>query len=100
MNIDRDEIKRRIVEIVQGHGGIKLMELVARLDSETIVAIKSGLSDIVEELVREGRLCEIEYMIPGQDEIGRVKSFLLPPQSRVVIRNAVLGMSGTEMRLS
>jgi hypothetical protein len=83
----RDEVKNRLVQAVEHHQGGKVVEIIARLaedlfdwhDSRSV--FESDVTEILDELVEEGRLIEIEYVLPNLSYT--VKSFYLPAGSTV-----------------
>jgi len=79
-----EELKNKVLEIVTENNGCKLMELVV-----DCINLKDAacLSEAVEELVKEGRLIEIEYCVPNMSY--RTKSFLLPANTEITIRKGV-----------
>lgn len=76
----REEAKRLVVETVEGLQGCKATELAACRELVPLF-LEIPLVILLEELVREGQLVEIEYVLPALPD--RVKSFLLPKGSHV-----------------
>lgn len=75
-------MKDNIIEVIKDCQGCKATELPVKLvhfigawDVEL-----DNLPELIEELVSEGKLCEIEYILPGTD---RIKSFLLPAGTEI-----------------
>jgi hypothetical protein len=77
----RDEVKDLIVQVVTDIQGAKTVELVA---DERLTAFVSF--ELLEELVAEGRLVEVEYVLPERD--WQCKSFYLPKGTDVRVKNA------------
>lgn len=73
MTMTIDELKTKIAERVFELQGCKAVELCAM---EELVASNSDLPAILEEMVSEGKLVEVEYLLPNMNY--RIKSFLLP----------------------
>lgn len=77
-----DELKTRIAERVFELQGCKATELYFM--EELVVECRSADADskardlpaIIEEMVSEGKLVEVEYLLPNMNY--RIKSFLLP----------------------
>ena len=81
----RQEIKDAIVERVTANQGMKATQLAAEAD----LAIEANpfmddIPEMYEELVREGRLLEIEYVLPNLP--FRTKSFYLPAGTTISVR--------------
>lgn len=76
--INLKEVKDFIVHIVEARQGIKGVDLGAKLAGEFFHYNLEGnvIIGILEMLVIEGRILEIEYVLPKMDY--RVKSFYLP----------------------
>jgi hypothetical protein len=83
--MNRDEAKEQITKVVEMVQGCKATELVAHPEIvPIIVEFDSGeYFDMIEELVSEGNLVEIEYVLPNMN--FKVKSFLLPKGTTVDI---------------
>lgn len=97
------EIKDRIVEIVKSTTGIKLMELIGRdeIVDEVIPALstwndlhrqKVEFSELIDDLVVDKRLVEVEYVLPPGEGVveGRIKSFLLPANTEIILRGGYI----------
>jgi hypothetical protein len=80
--VTKDEIKQLIVERVSEKAGLKAVHLASE---EDIVLACKDLPSICEELVEEGRLVEVEYVLPEMD--WRIKSFYLPAGTVVRVRS-------------
>lgn len=75
--ITKDEAKKLLIRYCDG--GIKNMEVVPHLAeycSEFPDLMKMDIPELLEELVRENKLVEIEYILPQWN--NTVKSFFLP----------------------
>jgi hypothetical protein len=70
-----------IVTFVTERNGCKAMDICA--SSEIVVNnAQHKIPDLIEELIDEGKLCEIEYVLPTINY--RIKSFLLPKDTELV----------------
>lgn len=78
--MNNEEIKNRLVEIVTEKQGCKATELCAI--KELIFGDCKPLPELIEELVKEERILEIEYVLPSMNY--RIKSFLLPAGTQIV----------------
>ena len=77
----KDHVKKAVVDAVERMQGGKATELLSDrhwLSPETMVEVVTDypLTELIEELVREGSIIEIEYVLSAIPY--RVKSFLLP----------------------
>lgn len=72
-----------ILKTVTDRNGCKAMDLAANKDIALSCELNDSLVDNIETLVFEGKLIEIEYILPQSD---RVKSFLLPANTDVRIK--------------
>jgi hypothetical protein len=83
-----NELQAKVIELVEN--GIKGTELVTRLTTELFRREFKGkfepsnILQLIEDMVKEGRIREIEYVLPSLDY--RVKSFYLPANTEVTIR--------------
>lgn len=77
----KDQVKQLIVEAVTGP--IKAVDLVLEVMQDAPInrAVSDSFGDYLDELVREGRLVEIEYVLPDMPE--RVKSVYFPAGTKV-----------------
>lgn len=74
--MDRNQAKQLLVDKVIGLQGIKAVQLA--VEEEIITKLQDyAVPELMEELVAEGRVIEIEYVLP--EMTYRVKSFYLPP---------------------
>ena len=80
-------VKQAIREIVEARQGCKATELVVFLTEEhpELLVMLGETPEAIEELVHEGELVEVEYVLPTMDY--RVKGFLLPRGSQVVVHD-------------
>ena len=88
-NSKEDDFKKLIVEAVAAANGIKSTELVCHPSIIRRAASDDGapsVPDLIDELVSEGRLIEIEFVLPHMKY--RIKSFLLPAGTDIKIRGA------------
>lgn len=84
-----DAIKDLIVEVIQTCQGMKATELPVKLYEhhealfmEICSALQAwSLHKLAADLVKEGRIIEIEYILP--DMTNRIKSFYLPKGTQV-----------------
>ena len=88
--MDSDDIDATILRLVAHAQGIKLVDLWAKyIFEDAVVNVEAEgeteLSTRVAHLVAEGKLIELEYTLPNLD--SRVRSFLLPGKSSVILRN-------------
>lgn len=86
--VTREQLKESIVEAVSSKQGCKDMELFGVPEITTflkdIVEFSNiGIDSIIDELVKGGKLVEIEYTLPQMPY--RVKSFLLPAGTHIMI---------------
>jgi len=72
-----------IIKVVSDKNGCKAMDLAANREIALSVDKDDSLMSNVDILVTEGKLIEIEYVLPQSE---RVKSFLLPANTDVKIR--------------
>jgi hypothetical protein len=73
----------KILERVEALQGVKAVALV----SEPEMAVIDNLPQTLEDLVKDGQLVEVEYVLPNMS--WRAKSFYLPAGTKVrVINNA------------
>lgn len=85
MNIET--IKDTIVNVVTRIQGCKAVHLACETEIIKLDLGDRNLPDLVEELIEEGRLVEVEYILPNLS--FRLKGFLLPPGTSIPrIRNA------------
>lgn len=80
----RNEAKNKIVERITSIQGCKGPELPSNI-TDFINKLPCELTDLLEELVQEGRLCEVEYVLAGMPD--RIKSFYLPPQTEIRVKH-------------
>lgn len=80
----REETRAFIVGFVTEQQGCKMTLLCAQ---EQLIGC--NIIKTVEELVMEGELVEIEYVLPSMQY--RIKSFLLPKNTNLDIKHALLG---------
>lgn len=82
----REDAKNLVCKTITDAQGIKGPEVPARLgDFWTVVAFGDlDLTVLLDELVAEGRIIEVEYVIPQMAE--RCKSFYLPGGSDVRVK--------------
>ena len=79
----RDEVKNLIVQMVTDLQGVKATKLAAELIP---VWLEYDAPELFEELVEEGQLVEIEYVLPEMN--FRCKSFYFPKVTKVTVENA------------
>ena len=88
-NLDKGKVRNRIVNIVNNIQGLKAAELVVKLmevlreENLQYVLHEHSVTILVDELVKEGELVEVEYILPGM--LYRIKSFLLPASTQVIL---------------
>ena len=80
-------LRQAIVEIVETKQGCKATELVdfiAGTHPELLVVL-DDLTDTIEEMVHEGELVEVEYVLPQIEY--RAKSYLLPRGTQIIVHD-------------
>lgn len=82
----RDEAKQLVCDLVTEKQGCKVMDLLPQF-YEAIGSLDYKLDSLVDELVKESRIIEIEYVLPGMLDY-RIKSFLLPGGTDVKINDS------------
>lgn len=81
------EAKDLLVRLVTEMQGCKVMELVARPELY-FENPRLDWSDLIEVCVTEGRIIEVEYVLPEGGGAGKIKSFLLPANTYINIEGA------------
>jgi hypothetical protein len=96
VNMTSNEMEELILEVVTEHGGIKASVLITKVIVRYHESTKTeqaefeiedfhfNLIEIINNMVKTGKLGEIEYTVPGTE---RVKSFYVLPQTSVAIIN-------------
>ena len=79
----KEQVKEAVEKLICDKQGIKAVTLASDPEIYKVLDNECFL-DIMEELVKEGRVVEIEYSIPSMSY--RVKSFYLPGGSVVGVR--------------
>jgi len=82
MEEQKEKVKEWIVDFVVSKQGCKAMDLCVNI-AELYGKFDFDIGLLVEELVKEKRLVEVEYILPSMSY--RVKSFLLPKETEVKI---------------
>jgi hypothetical protein len=81
--VEKESAKQKLCQIVEEKQGLKATELafefVRRIHAEG--CISNNVLQLIEELVKEGRLVEIEYVLSTLKY--RIKSFILPGDTEV-----------------
>uniref|UniRef100_A0A6M3L8D9 Uncharacterized protein n=1 Tax=viral metagenome TaxID=1070528 RepID=A0A6M3L8D9_9ZZZZ len=77
----KELLKDRILELV--NNGIKGTELVVKIISESDVLIHTDVVKVIEELMEQGEMIEIDYVLPSMEY--RIKSFYLPKGTSISI---------------
>jgi len=78
-------IKETVKEIVNKSQGLKAVELSMRVLTETKYDVKSeDIIKTIEDLVREGEIVELEYILPQMDY--RIKSIYFPKGTNILER--------------
>lgn len=81
--MSNDEAKALITKMVVDHQGLKSPELAAKIIERTKGRDKKvDWITLIGECVSEGKILEIEYIIPGLHY--RTKSFLLPKGAEII----------------
>jgi len=80
-------IKKAIKEIVEARQGCKATELVVFIAEERpeLLVVLGEVIEAVDELIHEGEIVEVEYILPTMDY--RVKSFLLPKGTQIIVHD-------------
>lgn len=76
----KEDWKNYIVELVTRKQGCKMIEIIC---DRKIHALECNPEKLVEELVDEGKIIEVEYVLP--EMTYRVKSFLLPVGTTITV---------------
>ena len=85
----RDEAKQAIIEVINNHQGCKSTEIPAGLLKKSVESIFDyGISNLLEELVREDKVIEIEYTLPNMEY--RIKSFYLPAKTNYKVTTGTI----------
>ena len=79
--ITKEGKKQLIIDAVTAMQGCKATELC--VIGNIVMDVGDELPDLITELINEGKLIEIEYVLPEMDY--RIKSFLLPGKSKVYV---------------
>lgn len=86
----KEDVKQYLVKVIGNANGTKHMELVdikvlgPLLESPKYLRDEFGnITDLLEELVQEGKLVEIEYVTPGAE---KVRSLYLPVNTTIRMR--------------
>lgn len=79
-----DDTKTAFLTAVVGLQGGKAVEVLSHMASRSPEALESFHPDLPDELVREGKLVEVEYTLPTM--AYKVKSFFLPAGTVVRVR--------------
>ena len=75
------QAKRLILETVASLQGCKATELAA--NKNVAINIGQELNDVIEELVEDGELKSVEYIVPNLPD--RIKLFLFPKGTQVKV---------------
>ena len=75
-----NQFKELINQFVEDKQGCKLMDLCT--SHELLSVFGTELPSVIAEMVQDGDLVEVEYLLPSMDY--RVKSFILPKNTKVV----------------
>lgn len=89
---DRDTIKETILNIVKGSNGCKMIELASNVSLYNELRLANlettDITKIIDEMICSNLLIEIEFVLPDMDY--RVKSFLVPGDTEIRIRDSKL----------
>lgn len=78
--ITKDEAKKILIEWCES--GVKATEMITKLmDVRPDVFGNMNIPELMEELVRENKIVEIEYVLPSLN--FRIKSFFLPAGTEI-----------------
>lgn len=84
MDFSKEDIRKAILDIVRNSNGIKNVDLALKVLERSIPYLfESHLyGDCIQELVDEGEIMEIEYVLPHMDY--RTKSMYFPKGTKVI----------------
>ena len=85
----RDEAKQIVCDLVMRKQGCKIMDLIPSFYDHD-GATEYNLNSLADDLVEEGRLIEVEYILPGKLSY-KIKSFLLPAGTDIKVNDTVKG---------
>lgn len=93
--MDKDAVKKMIAEIVANIQGCKATELAVHVAQhvtnpttrQQIFDSNFDFPDLLQEMITEGMLVEVEYVLPSMNY--RCKSFLLPAGTQVNVPESV-----------
>lgn len=74
-----ERVKEKIIHLVNSHEGIKSQNLLAILSSDYIAIQNTELNEILLEVIKEGEILEIEYIVLGK----KSRSFFLPKNTEI-----------------
>lgn len=77
-----DEIRNKILSLIEIRQGIKGTDLITTLMGYDLGFTNNQFMDIIFDMVAEGDICEIEYIMGGTS-----KSFLVPRNTKINIIN-------------
>lgn len=80
------QVKKIVVEKITELQGVKATTLVTELPNEVIEwgsVRKNDILQVFEELVKDGEILEIEYVLPSINY--RTKSFYVPKDTKITI---------------
>ena len=83
--MNKEEAKQLIIDEVTNLNGCKAIDLTVKKNLLPLVTSEFSMYELIDELVSQGRLIEIEYILPIISY--RAKSFLLPAGTNVVVNN-------------
>jgi len=85
----KEEAKSLIVSTVERTQGCKATQVLCLVENEgdmILLARDYNVVELIAELVKERKLVEVEYILPAMNY--RVKSFLLPALTKVMINSS------------
>jgi hypothetical protein len=80
----KEQVRARVLELVEHYRGMKPLDLIAHLDAEER-ALFSGA--FLEDLITNGDLIEVEFTLPNDPE--QIHSFLVPIGTGMSVRYAM-----------
>ena len=82
-----DALKRAIVEMVEEEQGVKATELIPQIAIKhpELIVVLNDLPETLEQLVHEGELVEVEYVLPLMSY--KTKSWYLPKGTQVIVHD-------------
>ena len=84
--MNKENLKKLLVQTVINKGGCKDIDLVKNQEVALFLENLSDLPKLIDELVDEGNLKKVEYILEAPCNYNsRIRYFLLPPNAAVKI---------------